>query len=87
MAQPPNPSLLWGREAGHQPRGHGQGMGDKAKTHGRTTERGNTLGKLKKARLSHFHLSLDSVRGGFSTVQILTPIQMNPPPGAEEKTK
>lgn len=69
MAQPPHPSLLWGEK----PKGHGQGMGDEAKTHMGEQQHGNTLGKFKKPRLSHFHLPLETIRGGFSTVQILTP--------------
>ena len=31
------------------------------------------LGNLKKPRRSYFHLPLETIRGGFSTVQILTP--------------
>lgn len=76
MAQPPHPSLLWGEK----PKGHGQGMGDKAKTHMGEQQHGNTLGKLKKTQAVIFPSALGDYLGWIFNCPDSNPIQMNPPP-------
>lgn len=81
MAQPPHPSLLWGEK----PRGHGQGMGDKAETHMGKQLSTEAHGKLKKTQAVTFPSALGDYSGWIFNCPDPNPIQMNPPPGAGRK--